>query len=92
MEVMTTVTDTYSAKTHLSRLLDQVEQGEEVIITRRGKPVAKLVRMGEDLPRPRPVIFGLLEGKVAPLPDDMGEGPEWQEIIGIMEQGEPPAR
>lgn len=89
---MATVTDTYSAKTHLSRLLDQVEQGEEVIITRRGKPVARLVRIGEALPRPKPVVFGLLEGKVPPLPDDMGEGPEWQEIIAIMEHGEPPKR
>lgn len=89
---MPTVTDTYSAKTHLSRLLDQVEQGEEVIITRRGKPVAKLVRVSEERALPKPIILGLLKGKVPPLPEDMGEGPEWQEIISIMEQGEPPAR
>ena len=31
------------AKTHLSRLLTQVEAGEEVVITRNGKPVARLV-------------------------------------------------
>jgi prevent-host-death family protein len=31
------------AKTHLSRLIDQVEKGEEVVITRHGKPVARLV-------------------------------------------------
>ncbi len=62
MACMTTVTDTYSAKTHLSRLLDQVEQGEEVIITRRGKPVAKLVPVEA---RRRPVVFGLLKDKIS---------------------------
>jgi prevent-host-death family protein len=30
------------AKTHLSYLLDQVEAGEEVVITRRGRPVARI--------------------------------------------------
>ncbi len=34
---------TFDAKNTLSALLDRVEQGEEVTITRRGKPVAKLV-------------------------------------------------
>ena len=33
----------HEAKTHLSRLLAQVEAGEEVIIARNGKPVARLV-------------------------------------------------
>jgi prevent-host-death family protein len=34
----------FEAKTHLSRLLDEVEKGGEVTITRHGKPVAKLVQ------------------------------------------------
>ena len=33
----------HEAKTHLSRLLAEVEQGEEVVIGRAGKPVARLV-------------------------------------------------
>lgn len=33
----------FDAKTHLSSLLDRVTQGEEVLITRRGTPVARLV-------------------------------------------------
>ena len=86
------ITDTYSAKTHLSRLLDQVERGEEVIITRRGKPVAKLVRIEAEPAVRRPIVFGLLRDKFPPLPDDMGEDAEWQEIIHIMDQGEPPPR
>ncbi len=38
---MSTVT-LADAKTHLSQLLDQVEAGEEVVITRRGQPVARI--------------------------------------------------
>lgn len=34
----------FEAKNKLAELLDAVEQGEEIMITRRGKPVAKLVR------------------------------------------------
>lgn len=33
----------YEAKTHLPKLLERVEKGEEITITRRGVPVAKLV-------------------------------------------------
>jgi len=33
----------YEAKTHLSELLEKVEGGEEIIITKHGAPVAKLV-------------------------------------------------
>lgn len=33
----------FEAKTHLSSLLERVAQGEEIIITRHGKPLAKLV-------------------------------------------------
>ena len=37
------VTNIHEAKTHLSRLLERVARGEEVIIARAGKPVARLV-------------------------------------------------
>jgi prevent-host-death family protein len=36
----------FDARDKFSRLLDQVQMGEEVVITRRGKPVAKLVPDG----------------------------------------------
>lgn len=39
----------FEAKTHLSSLVDEVEKGGEVVITRHGKPVAKLVRAEERL-------------------------------------------
>ncbi|MBI4275380.1 MAG: type II toxin-antitoxin system prevent-host-death family antitoxin [Rhizobiales bacterium] len=34
----------FEAKTHLSSLVDEVEKGQEIVITRHGKPVARLVR------------------------------------------------
>ena len=62
------------AKTHLSRLLRQVEQGEEVVIERDGQPVAKLVRVE----RSRRRFGGQLAGRFTvpddfddPLPDDL---------------------
>jgi antitoxin (DNA-binding transcriptional repressor) of toxin-antitoxin stability system len=66
----------YAAKTHLSRLIDQVNAGEEAVITRYHRPVARrLVPVAAAKPR-KP---GLLEGKGywvagnfdAPLPDDL---------------------
>lgn len=33
----------FQAKTHLAELLDRVESGEEVVITRHGQPIARLV-------------------------------------------------
>ena len=41
---MTTTVNVHEAKSELSRLLAAVEGGEDVVIARRGKPVARLVR------------------------------------------------
>lgn len=38
------VANVHQAKTQLSRLLVQVEAGDEVVIARNGKPIARLVR------------------------------------------------
>ncbi len=48
------------AKTQLSRLLDRAASGEEVVIARAGRPVARLVAMSPDAPA-RP--FGMLRGR-----------------------------
>lgn len=45
---MSSTVGAFDAKTHLSALLDRVEAGEEIIITRRGKPVARLVSPATD--------------------------------------------
>ena len=50
----------HEAKTHLSRLLAQVEAGEEVVIARNGKPVARLVPC-ERRGRPQ---FGSWKGRI----------------------------
>jgi len=55
----------HKAKTNLSRLLAQVEAGEEVIIARRGRPVARLVSYNPRVKR-QPDI---LKGKIV-IPDN----------------------
>lgn len=51
----------FDAKTHLSSLLDRVERGEEVVITRRGKAVARLVPItsGHDVAAAREAVAAL---------------------------------
>jgi prevent-host-death family protein len=59
------VVNVHAAKTQLSRLLKEVERGEEVTIARDGKPVARLVPVearGE-------VQFGFLRGQIEYGPD-----------------------
>jgi prevent-host-death family protein len=63
----------HEAKTHLSRLLEQVESGEEVIIARAGRPVARLVPYAETVAPRRP---GALRGKIE-IADDFDETPDW---------------
>lgn len=41
----------YDARARLSELVDRVEAGEEVILTRRGRPIVRLVRAGEEARR-----------------------------------------
>ncbi|MBV9748675.1 MAG: type II toxin-antitoxin system Phd/YefM family antitoxin [Acetobacteraceae bacterium] len=70
-----TVVNLHAAKTHLSRLVDQAAAGEEVIIAKAGKPVAKLVPV--DRPREKRVL-GQFAGQLrvsddfdAPLPEEI---------------------
>lgn len=51
----------YEAKTQLSKLVDRAAAGEDVIIGRGGKPVARLTRLTSDK---RAITFGVLKGKV----------------------------
>ncbi len=55
----------HEAKTHLSRLLARVEAGEEVIIARAGRPVARLLPVRQTFLR-RP---GTAKGKIVVGPD-----------------------
>ena len=38
----------FEAKTHLSSLLERVSRGEEIVITKHGRPVARLVPVNQD--------------------------------------------
>ena len=51
----------YEAKIKLSELLDKVEHGEQVVITRHGKPIARLVpEGGHDVAKAMAAVEGLL--------------------------------
>lgn len=65
----------HEAKTHLSRLVERAAAGEEIIIAKGGRPVARLVGLDRD---PSPRVFGTMRGKIrladdfdAPLPPEL---------------------
>ncbi|WP_374447094.1 type II toxin-antitoxin system Phd/YefM family antitoxin [Stella sp.] len=69
----------HAAKTHLSRLVDAAAAGEEIIIARAGRPVARLVALERPAAQPHRRL-GCLAGRVripadfdAPLPDEVLE-------------------
>ena len=74
----------HAAKTHFSRLVERAEYGEEIVIARAGKPVAKLVAHREAESRRK---FGALRNQIEihgdfddPLPEEIqvaceGRGP-----------------
>jgi len=59
------IVNVHAAKTHLSRLLERAEAGEEIVIGRAGKPVAKLVPYRAERPKR---VFGALKGQIRILP------------------------
>ena len=72
---MSTIINIHKAKTHLSRIVDDVAAGGEVVIAKAGRPVARLVPLES---QPRRKVLGLLKGKLrvradfnAPLPADV---------------------
>lgn len=61
----------HEAKTHLSRLVDRAEAGEEIVIARAGKPAARLVPLAPARTRE----LGVWRGRVV-VHDDFDELPE----------------
>lgn len=59
----------YDAKTQLSQLINRVEDGEEIVISRHGRPVARLVPLGS---RRADRVPGLLAGRII-LSDEFDE-------------------
>lgn len=67
----------HQAKTHFSKLVEKVLDGQEIIISKAGKPVAKLVPFNEGASSRK---LGLMKGKIrmsadfdAPLPESIIE-------------------
>ena len=72
--IMARIHTVHEAKTHLSKLIERAEAGEEVVIARGKTPVARLVRI--DTP-PGKRVFGAMRGRARvtaaffePLPSD----------------------
>lgn len=69
------IVNMHEAKTHLSRLAEEVAAGKEIIVARAGKPIMKLVPFHSER---KPRRLGLLKGKIhmaesfdEPLPEEM---------------------
>jgi prevent-host-death family protein len=75
----------HEAKTHLSKLVERVEGGEEIVISRAGKPAAKLVPVAQAEPGKRKL--GGWEGRFEMTSDE-----EWrefkEELTEVVEEGE----
>jgi prevent-host-death family protein len=76
---MTKSVGVHEAKTHLSRLLDDVAAGEEILITRRGEPAARLVALATNGPR----VFGVDRGRLA-IPEDF-DAPLDDDVLNAFE-------
>jgi prevent-host-death family protein len=85
------IVNIHAAKTHLSKLIERMEAGEEVIIARAGRPVARLAPLtapgsadsraaAGDLPS----WMGSLRGQIRMAPD---LDDDWAEEIRLMEDG-----
>ena len=66
----------HDAKTNLSRIIDRVEHGEEIVISRAGTPVAKVIALN---PRARRTRRGSLAGRL--VLDDAWDTPEVNDAI-----------
>jgi prevent-host-death family protein len=70
----------HEAKTHLSRLLQRVAAGEEIVISRAGKPIARLVPVRTAATRALGIDHGLFE-----IPDDF-DAPLPPEVLAAFER------
>jgi len=70
----------HHAKTHFSRLLDRAQAGQEFVIAKAGRPVARLGPLARQGKKRR---LGLLDGKFR-IPDDFNEPPP-DDVIAAFE-------
>ena len=68
---MPEIVNVHEAKTHLSRLLERVRTGEEIILAKSGTPCARLVPMESAAERQPGLVSGLVtDAFFEPLPED----------------------
>ncbi len=75
----------HEAKTHLSKLLSRVEAGEEIVVARAGRPVARLVPHGRTRGRRQP---GSAEGLIKILPGFDEYDQQIARDFGMLDDGE----
>jgi prevent-host-death family protein len=69
----------FEAKTHFSKLLERVETGEEIIVARSGKPVARLVKLEGSTPTKRKP--GRLKGRIKGAASLLEPDPELERVF-----------
>lgn len=74
-----TIVNMYEAKTHLSKFIARVQQGERVIVAKNGVPVADIV---PHVPKHHTIKFGVARGKYRYNDDDLvGVDPDVMEMF-----------
>ncbi|MFM9884637.1 MAG: type II toxin-antitoxin system Phd/YefM family antitoxin [Burkholderiales bacterium] len=76
------IVNIHDAKTHFSRLVDQAAAGEEIVIAKAGKPVARLMPLAR--PQRAKRRLGLAKGKLG-VPDDFDRmfADEIEKLFGV---------
>ena len=77
------VTNIHEAKTHFSKLVERAQAGEEIVIGKAGKPVARLVPLA--VPAPPKRKPGGWKGKVWISPDFDKRDPEIEKLFGELD-------
>lgn len=73
--MLSTTVGAFEAKTHLSALLERVERGEEIVITRHGRPVARLMPIARSSADAQVAVERLLQ-----IGQDQALGRDWQAL------------
>jgi len=83
-----TLVGAHDAKTRLAELLDRVERGEEIVITRHGRPVARLSRTGpgHDVAAARAAAAALMQLR-AEIAEEAGAPFSLAEILALRDEG-----
>ncbi len=77
------IVNIHEAKTQFSRFVEQAEAGDEIVIARAGKPVARLVALATSVKTPRMLGLGKPQFTFPEDFDNLNAG----EIAGMFEQG-----